>query len=103
MPAAKAPATVTLRLASDPAGSKIFTAEGNEMLGTTPFSLKRPKGGALKVRLEKDGYTPATREVPLDEDQSLEFALERKPEPVKPKLPRKPHGGGSSDSGPAKL
>jgi hypothetical protein len=96
-------ATVTLRLASDPTGAKIFTADGNEVLGTTPFSLKRPKGGALKVRLEKDGYTAATREVPLDEDQALEFALERKPEPVKPKAPRKPHGGGNGESGPAKL
>jgi hypothetical protein len=99
---ASKPAVVTLHLASDPAGAKVFTAEGNEVLGTTPFSLRRPKGGALKVRLEKDGYTPATREVPLDEDQALEFALERKPEPAKPKAPRKPHSGGS-ESGPAKL
>jgi hypothetical protein len=90
-----APPKVTVRLATDPAGAKVFESPGARVLGTTPFSLKRDKGGVLKVRLEKDGYSSATRDVPLDEDQSLEFALERKPAP-KPKPAHR-----SRDEGPA--
>jgi serine/threonine-protein kinase len=93
-----APTKVTVRLASDPAGAKVFEAQGGALLGTTPVSLTRPRGPAFKVRLERDGYLSATREVPLDEDQSLEFALEHKPTPSKPKAHKAPH-----DDGPAKL
>jgi hypothetical protein len=88
---------VTVRLATDPQGAKVLDASGL-VLGTTPFSLSRPKGGAMKVRLEKDGYISSTRDVPLDEDQSLEFALEHKPAP-RPKKERKE----PRDTGPAKL
>jgi serine/threonine-protein kinase len=95
-----APAEVTVRLASEPAGVSVVDAAGGASLGTTPFSLKRAKGGVLKVRLEKDGYASAMRDIPLDEDQALEFALERKSAP-KQKTPRaKP---ASRDEGPAKL
>jgi serine/threonine-protein kinase len=97
---APAPAEVTVRLASEPAGVSVVDAAGGASLGTTPFSLKRAKGGILKVRLEKDGYATAMRDIPLDEDQALEFALERKSAP-KPKTPRtKP---ATRDEGPAKL
>jgi hypothetical protein len=96
------PAKVTVRLASEPAGAKVFS-EGNEVLGTTPFALTRPRGGSLKVRLEKDGYAAAAREVPLDEDQALEFALEKKPEPAAKPKAHKPHPSGGGDTGPAKL
>ncbi|HVZ72390.1 MAG TPA: serine/threonine-protein kinase [Polyangia bacterium] len=104
-PVAPAPkAKVTVRLSSDPVGARVLTAEGNEVLGTTPLALERPRGGALKVRLEKDGYTPSTRDVPLDEDQAVEFALEKKPEAPKPVKAHKPRPSAShSDDGPAKL
>jgi serine/threonine protein kinase len=94
-PAAKP--RVTVRLASDPQGAKVFDAQGGAVLGTTPLSLTRPRGVVLKVRLEKDGYISATRDVPLDEDQALEFALDHKAAP-KPKPTRKSH-----EDGPAKL
>jgi serine/threonine protein kinase len=94
-PAAKA--RVTVRLASDPQGAKVFDAQG-VVLGTTPLSLTRPRGAVLKVRLEKDGYVSVTRDVPLDEDQGLEFALDRKAAP-KPK----PTHTKSHEDGPAKL
>jgi hypothetical protein len=87
-----------VRLVSEPTGATVVDAERGAPLGTTPFSLTREKGGLLKIRLEKDGYSPAARDVPLDEDQKLEFALERKSAP-KPKTPKKP----SRDNGPAKL
>jgi serine/threonine-protein kinase len=101
-PAAKPPvappAKVTVRLATDPQGAKVLDAAGGLVLGTTPFSFTRSKGASIKVRLEKDGYISATREVPLDEDQSLEFALEHKPTPKPKKERREPR-----DTGPAKL
>ena len=68
-------------------------------LGTTPFSFSRDKGGVLRVRLEKDGYTSETREVQLDSDHSFEFALERK-QPPKIKTKKSPRDNGP---GPAKL
>jgi serine/threonine-protein kinase len=99
-PVAKPPvkASVTVRLATDPQGAKVLDAAGGLVLGTTPFTMSRPKGAPLKVRLEKDGYISATRDVPLDEDQALEFALEHKPAPKPKKERREPR-----ETGPAKL
>jgi serine/threonine-protein kinase len=95
-----APAKVTVRLATEPSGASVVDIAGGAPLGTTPFSLTRAKGGVLKVRLEKDGYSSSMRDIPLDEDQSLQFALERKAAP-KPKTPRKP--AREDNTGPAKL
>jgi serine/threonine-protein kinase len=95
---------ITVRLASDPAGASVVDAAGGAALGTTPFALTRAKGGILKVRLEKDGYASTMRDIPLDEDQALEFALERKPA-AKPKAGKstpRPRPA-SRDDGPAKL
>ncbi|HVU49040.1 MAG TPA: PEGA domain-containing protein, partial [Polyangia bacterium] len=97
-----APPKVTVRLASDPAGASVFDAQGGGLLGTTPVALTRPRGPAFKVRLEKDGYVSAVREVPLDEDQALEFALEHKPAPAA-KPAHKAHRPAREDDGPAKL
>ena len=91
---------VTVRLASDPEGARVFDVVGGGSLGTTPLTLSPPRGAALQVRLEKDGYLSATREIPLAEDQSLEVALEHKPAP-KPKASRRPTA--PRDDGPAKL
>ena len=86
-----------MRLASDPPGADVFDAQGGASLGTTPLTLARPRGAVLKVRLEKDGYLSSTREVPLDEDQALEFALTHKAPPK----PRPSHH--VREEGPAKL
>jgi serine/threonine-protein kinase len=97
-------AKVTVRLSTDPAGASVFeAAQGGALLGTTPVSLTRPRGPGFKVRFEKDGYVSAIREVSLDEDQALQFALEHKPAPApKPAhKPRKP--AREPDEGPAKL
>ena len=40
-----------------------------------------PRGGALKLRVEKDGYGAGTRTVLLDTDQSVGLTLEHKPKP----------------------
>jgi hypothetical protein len=100
-----APKTVTVRLATDPQGAQIFDVAGGASLGTTPLSLTRPRGAALKVRITKDGYTDATRDVPLDEDQALEFALDHKASPAKPHVAHKASHDRDrgADEGPAKL
>jgi serine/threonine-protein kinase len=99
---AAGPAKVTVRLATDPAGASVFDAQGGALLGTTPVALTRPRGPAFKVRLEKDGYVSSTREVALDEDQALQFALAAKPAPkAKAKPSHKPSR--EHDEGPAKL
>jgi serine/threonine-protein kinase len=104
-PAAKA--TVTVRLASAPAGASVFETEAGSaasLLGTTPLSVTRARGAAFKVRLEKEGYASATREVPLDVDQSLEFALERKAAPrTKMTAAQRSRAKREPDDGPAKL
>jgi serine/threonine-protein kinase len=74
-----APAKITVRLASTPVGVRVLGAASGELLGTTPVALSRPRGGTLKVRFEKDGYTPLARELTLDEDQELDVTLEKKP------------------------
>jgi serine/threonine-protein kinase len=101
-PKPTAPAKVTVRLSSDPPGASVFDAQGGALLGTTPVSLTRPRGPAFKVRLERDGFVSATRDVPLDEDQALEFALERKtaPKPAHKPSHKPAH---ETDDGPAKL
>jgi eukaryotic-like serine/threonine-protein kinase len=98
-PAPPAPARVTVRIASVPAGANVVEEGSGQVLGTTPVSLTRKKGGALKVRLEKDGYAPAQRDVALDENETFEFALEKK---------KTPHAGGAKkkhaeDNEPARL
>jgi serine/threonine-protein kinase len=106
-PVAPAPpvakAKVTVRLTSDPVGASVLDAGSGAALGTTPVALTRPRGGALKVRLEKDGYASATRDVTLDEDQALEVALEHKQAPASKAKSKPHHPHAPTDEGPAKL
>jgi hypothetical protein len=83
---------VTLKLASLPSGARVVDDAGDEVLGTTPLVLSRPTGGSLKVRVEKEGYGPATRTIPLDSDHAIELALDPRPKPKakKPREPREP-------------
>ena len=95
-----APKTVTVHVESDPPGANVVDeASGGRRV--TPLVLKRPKGGALKLRLEKDGYTPNAHALALDDDQTIELTLEHKQ--AKPAHVHKPHPAASGDSEPAKL
>jgi serine/threonine-protein kinase len=100
--AAPKASSVTVRLSTEPAGAVVFDAQSGTSLGSTPLVLTRPRGATLKVRFEKRNYTPATRDVPLDQDQSLQFALEQKAEP-KPKAKASHKSSRERDDGPAKL
>ncbi len=83
--------TITVRVESDPPGASVVNAASGGVLGVTPLVLTRPRGGALKLRLEKDGFTPNAHDVTLDDDQTVELTLEHKPKP-RPHRPRPPAG-----------
>jgi hypothetical protein len=77
-----------VRVTSEPAGAKVVDDAQGDTLGVTPLVLTRPRGGALKLRVEKDGYGAGTRTVSLDADQSVGLTLEHKPKPRAPHKPR---------------
>ncbi|HLK90431.1 MAG TPA: serine/threonine-protein kinase, partial [Polyangia bacterium] len=93
-----APTTVTVRVESDPAGASVLDDASGGTLGVTPLVLHRPRGGSLKVRIEKEGYAPNAHALSLDDDQTIELTLEHKQAPRPPRT-HKPHGGDE----PAKL
>jgi len=73
--------TVTVRVESDPPGANVVNAASGGVLGVTPLVLTRPKGGALNLRVEKDGFSPGGREVTLDDDRTVQLTLEHKAKP----------------------
>jgi serine/threonine protein kinase len=92
------PRTITIHVESDPVGATVLNADSGGVLGVTPLVLRRPKGGALKLRLEKDGFSPNAHDVALEDDQTIELTLEKKAKP-------RPHAkhAAPDDEGPAKL
>jgi eukaryotic-like serine/threonine-protein kinase len=97
-----APQTATVHVESDPVGASVVDEASGGKLGVTPLVLTRPKGGALKLRLEKDGYTPNAHALSLDDDQTIELTLEHKQ--VKPAHVHKSHPpAAAGESEPAKL
>ncbi len=97
-----APVKVTVRLVSAPSGATVVNDADRAALGVTPLALTRPKGGVLKLRLEKDGYAPGARTVSLDTDQTLELTLTQKEKP-KPRPAKKPPREPRENDSPAKL
>jgi serine/threonine-protein kinase len=101
-PVAAAPQKVAVRIESDPPGATVVDDADGGVLGTTPFVLTRPRGGTIKIRMEKDGYTPNPHALSLDEDSTIELTLEHKPAPKSPHVHKTPHVA-PVDSEPAKL
>jgi serine/threonine protein kinase len=96
------PKTVTVHVESDPSGANVLDDASGGVLGVTPLVLNRPRGGALKLRLEKDGYSPNAHAISLSDDQTIELTLEHKP--VKAVHVHKSHASSSpGESEPAKL
>ena len=91
--------TVTVRVESEPPGASVVNDASGGVLGVTPLTLTRPRGGSLTLRLEKDGYNPNARAVSLEDDSTLDLTLEQKPKP----RPRRPHASRPADDEPAKL
>lgn len=88
------PAPVHLTIDSTPQGATVSDAETGAALGNTPLELERPRGGALKLRIEKAGYASQEQSVPLDEDRTVPIALPklkaRTPGPHRPAKPEEP-------------
>lgn len=76
-PALKPPAMVRVRLESTPLGARVVRISDGVVLGTTPETIElRPAAETVRLRLEKDGFVPATREISLASDTSLTVVLE---------------------------
>ena len=91
-PPAKTPVSVRVRLASTPAGARVVRVSDGAVLGTTPETIElRSSAEPLLLRLEKDGFVAATREVSLAADANLSVVLEAAPAEAPTPAPRK-HG-----------
>ena len=85
------PATVVrLRLSSRPAGARIVRVSDGAVIGITPTLLELASGAQpLSLRIEKDGYLPATRDLPLDHDSDSKIQLTAASQ-ARPHQPRPP-------------
>ncbi len=90
-PEPPAPAPVKLQLQTAPPGAEVFA--GDVLVGTTPFTLARPKGATLELRFTLKGFAAEHRKVAFEEDQVLSLALDR----AKPSLRRTPRPRGPDD------
>ncbi len=97
-----APKTVTVHVESDPPGASVVNAASGGVLGVTPLTLTRPKGGSLKLRLEKEGYNSNSHDIALEADQTIELSLEQKPKATPKPHPHHSHASPADDE-PAKL
>lgn len=104
--AAKAPAQVTIRLASDPRGAEVYRMPHGVRIGTTPltYSMDAIEGEKIVLIVKRRGYVDRQLAVPADRDTDQTIALARvatgRPhEPEAPgsgsgsPLPGKPHSG----------
>jgi serine/threonine-protein kinase len=91
-PPAKAPATVRVRLESTPAGARVLRVRDGVVLGTTPETIElQSTGEPLLLRIDKDGFVAATREVSLASDTNLSVVLEAAGEAPAPTPAPKKH------------
>jgi eukaryotic-like serine/threonine-protein kinase len=95
------PPTVTVRVESDPMGANVLDEASGGVLGVTPLVLHRPRGGAFKVRLEKEGYAPNAHAISLSDDQTIELTLEHKQ--PRPAHAHRSRAASAGESEPAKL
>jgi serine/threonine-protein kinase len=76
-PAPQPLAMVRVHLESTPAGARVVRVSDGVVLGTTPETIEQgPAAEPLHLRLEKDGFVSATREVSLTADSYLSVVLE---------------------------
>ena len=69
----------TLSITTEPAGATVIL--NGERTGTTPFEQSVPSG-SLTVRLERDAYRPATRQLELVPGARRELSVTLEPEPA---------------------
>lgn len=79
-PAPAAPVASNAKLSIDVnPRNAVLNIDGN--MQSAPFSRGYPKGSTVRIEASADGYLPATREVRVEQDTSLELALTMKPAP----------------------
>jgi len=79
---------VTLQVASEPVGAKVVRADTGATLGVTPLSLAvEAQATAVPLRVELDGYRPATQDVAFDGEPRLDVKLSRLEAPTKVATP----------------
>jgi hypothetical protein len=76
MPEKGDPATIHVTIDSDPGGASVTDTASGRLLGTTPVLVVRPASGeVITVRVEKPGFAPSTRSLPLARDLRETVAL----------------------------
>ena len=84
----------TLKITSKPEGARVFV--NDKQYSDTPMELRQLLPGVYRIRLEKEGYDPATREVTVTAGNELEVALSldskmvgtTEPDPANPGMSR---------------
>jgi serine/threonine protein kinase len=95
---------VRLHVTSEPGGARVLRADNGDVLGTTPLTVEQEAGdGTLELRLEKDGWKPATLALPRTRDADQLVKLEQAPAPIKKVRPKSHPSGGGTPEEPAKL
>jgi serine/threonine-protein kinase len=81
--------TVSISFDTKPRGARIIRALDGVTVGITPWKLETvaQEGGKLDVRIELEGYLPASRSFAIDRDYTESMTLE--PEPVAAPAPRR--------------
>jgi serine/threonine-protein kinase len=90
-PGTAEPAPIAVEVTSEPAGAKVFTADGTEPLGVTPYNYEAPPSpDRITLRLELEGYKPAEVSFPGDRNGVAQLVLQKvakRPEVKRPKNP----------------
>jgi serine/threonine-protein kinase len=88
-PPTKDPKMVKIRVETRPGGARVVRISNGEVLGTTPWEQPFTAGdGTVELRLDRDGYEPATVQIPLFADRVEDVMLKPKalPPPPPPKI-----------------
>src|SRR5262249_36617927 len=83
------PTEAVIRFASTPAGATVRVVGRDEVLGTTPFVARFPRGSAMTFTFDLDGYIPSLRAVTMSGDGEVAAELLTIPPPVDAPPPEK--------------
>jgi serine/threonine-protein kinase len=97
-PPKAAPATVKIKIDTEPSGARIVNEADGSVVGQTPFDEDRPQGDTtLAWKLELDGFKSRAVAIPLRVSFEGKYPLEKRSEPSAPPT----HRAGGHDHKPA--
>jgi eukaryotic-like serine/threonine-protein kinase len=80
-PAPTRPTTISVSVATSPAGADVINTQDGQLLGLTPYQASFPRGkGTLQIVVEKAGYRPQPKTLSLAEDNALDLILIKEPD-----------------------